>query len=130
MSLEGTFLINDKPHPNKNFRNADKILHLTFQPLPQRHVFKVLEHPFKRRMSLEGTPEELKERTVILYFQLTEWGIIALSFVMFRCRDLFIASHSKISDKVAPIAGNIQTAFRCPFMQWIQFLQQGAFIDT
>ena len=62
--------------------------------------------------------------------ELTEWGVIALSFVMFRCRDLFIASHSKISDKVAPIAGNIQTAFRCPFMQWIQFLQQGAFIDT
>ena len=42
-------------------KKADKILHLTFPPLPHRPLFKVLKHPFKHRMSPEGTifPGEL-----------------------------------------------------------------------
>merc|ERR1719423_578649 len=98
-------------------------------------VFKTFEFSiFAKR--LESLLVEASDLSSSLFFKFStedifdEWGIIALSFVMFRCRDLFIASHTKISNKVAPIARNIETAFRCPFMQWIQFLQQGASINT
>ena len=36
-------------------KKADKILHFTFPPLPDRPLFKVLQHQFKYRKSPEGT---------------------------------------------------------------------------